>query len=407
MSTQIFYPHFLQLSTVLNVVRFDSVDMDPNYNMIQRMGGADPYPCFVGASSADPEISFTTPSVWDVLSACTDFNVLADLSAADATMFYRKGKPLSFRQPLTSALHVSMVLQQSAILAFNSLSAREDQDATISATLRTARKNAATDPWLNQGTVANLPASLCEDLFALGPIVYDGRLIGSIYQVEWNNNLRPYSRKTSLSPRDPDWQSFHDMTPQITCTTNDLEEVTHSAPANDTYGGRVMNQLRIYLRKRTQTGFYVADNLAQHIELVAYGGWKGGGRITGQEPADANIEFHLSAAVVGGVVQGTDRLFDRQLSKIPSGLIAPAMASFPNQAHVTGDVAFFTPNLDGGGIPTSFSIFSGALPAGVSLNTTSGLLSGTITAGAGTYNATIRGTNGFGNDDQAIQYDIT
>lgn len=407
MSTQIFYPHFLQLSTSTNVVRFDNIDFDPQYQMIKHMGGADPFPCFVGASSADPQISFTTPSIWDVLSVCTDHSMLADLSGEDVTLFYRKGKPKAFRQPLASAVHFAVVLQESALLSWESLSAREDQDVTLSAMLKTARKDSNTDPWQNQGNLPNLPQSLCEDIFTLGPVVLNGRLISSIHQVEWANNLRPYSRKTSASPMDPDYQSFHDSSPVITCNSNDLDELEQNVVPRDNYGGTSFSELRVYLRKRASIGMYVPDSTAEHIELVAYGGWKAGTRIGGKEPAEATLEFHVAAAVVSGTVQGVDKLFDRQLAKIPQSGVVPALAAFSNVVLNTGDDAFVSPNLDGGGIPTSYQVFSGALPAGVVLNTTSGLMSGRVTAGAGTYNATIRASNGQGNDDVPIQYDIS
>lgn len=406
MTTQIFYPHFLNLSSSHNVVRFDSVDFDPQYQMISRHGGADAFPCFVGASSSDPQISFSTPSVWDVLAACTDHNVLADLSAGDVTLYYRAGKPKAFRKPLADAVHQAVVLKQSALLSWSSITAREDQDASISAMLKTARKDQATDPWQTQGDVNNLPRSLCEDIFTLGPIVSDGRVLTSVHEVDWQNNLRPYSRKTSFSPRDPDWQSFHGMAPVITLTTNDLDELEQNVVPRDKYGGKKYSELRIYLRKRQREGMYVPDTTAGHIELVAFGGWKAGTRITGREPAEGQVEFHLAAAVIGSIVQGTDFLFGRSLSKIPSISIAPALADYTTTVVDNGDMVFITPNLDGGGIPTAYSLQSGALPGGVTIDATSGLVSGIIDAESGSYNFTMRASNGLGNSDKPIQIDV-
>ncbi len=406
MSLQISYPHFMQFSTSQNVVRFESVDPSLNYNMISRMGGADPFPCFQGAASSDPEIPFVTPSIWDVLQVCTKSNLVASLAANDVDMMYRKGEPGAFRQDLPNAVHNVIRLQQSANIAWNSFNVREDQDATINAVLRTSRLDQNTDPWATIGSFPNLPQSLCEDLFTLGPIILNGRFIDTVHQVDWQNNLRQYSRKTVSSPKDPDYQGYHDASPIITCLTNDLDEQMYASPSNDTYGGRRISELRVYLRKRSPDAFYVPDATAEHIEFVCYGGWKAATGVSGIEPAEVTLQFHLAASVVAGVVQGTDKLFDRRLAAIPQPGVAPAIASFPTQNLSVGEMAFVTPDLAGGGVPNAYSVISGALPPGVTLNTVSGLQSGQVTS-TGNFNCTIRASNALGNSDQAIDYAVT
>lgn len=59
-----------------------------------------------------------------------------------------------------------------------------------------------------------------------------------------------------------------------------------------------------------------------------------------------------------------------------------------------------------GSQPISFSITAGALPAGVTLNATTGEISGTPTA-SGTFNFTVQATNGAGSDTQAYTLTIS
>jgi hypothetical protein len=60
---------------------------------------------------------------------------------------------------------------------------------------------------------------------------------------------------------------------------------------------------------------------------------------------------------------------------------------------------------------TSYSLVSGALATGHSLNTTTGVISGTASGvsdfAVNTYNFTIRATNGAGSTDRAFSYTIT
>lgn len=417
MTIQIYYPHFLQFpGASADVVRFDNLDFDPNYQMISRMGGADPFPCFVGTSSSDPTISFTTPSIADVLAQTTDHNVIGDLSAGDVVMFYRKGKPKAFREAITTVAHASVKLEKSALLSWDSISATEDQDATVSAMLRVARTG-TTDPWLNDGRVVTVQ-SKCEALYALGPVIYNGRIMESVFQIDWQNNLVPYTRKSSTSPKDPDWQSFVSMSPVITCTTNDLEEAMTNITPNppDQVGGTDMQQLSIFLRKRARIGSYVPDGTAEHIELRAYGGWRGGTRITGNAPAEVTIEFHLSALVVASLVQGTDNLFDTFLTaKIPQLVTTPAMVDPGSFSVNTGAPFFFAWDLGGAGVPettgtpsiTGWRVTTGALPTGLTLNSESGVISGVLPSSPATDNATIRGENATGFADVALQWNIT
>ena len=83
-------------------------------------------------------------------------------------------------------------------------------------------------------------------------------------------------------------------------------------------------------------------------------------------------------------------------SVTPSGTAPVVTAASP-----TGTVgASFTYNISATGSPTSYAIFSGTLPAGLSLNTTSGAITGTPTT-AGASSVDVTATNGVGTSTPA------
>jgi type II secretion system protein G len=59
-----------------------------------------------------------------------------------------------------------------------------------------------------------------------------------------------------------------------------------------------------------------------------------------------------------------------------------------------------------GTLPLTFSIISGALPTGVTLNPSTGIISGTATGVATIYNFTVQVTNNAGSDTQAFSVNI-
>jgi hypothetical protein len=77
------------------------------------------------------------------------------------------------------------------------------------------------------------------------------------------------------------------------------------------------------------------------------------------------------------------------------------VGSIPDQQWVNGNPVsldlstYFT----GGGAPTSYSQLTGTLPTGVTLNTSTGLISGTPTVNGTSAGLSFRGTNTYGSDD--------
>ena len=77
-------------------------------------------------------------------------------------------------------------------------------------------------------------------------------------------------------------------------------------------------------------------------------------------------------------------------------------ASLPDGKEYTA----YNETLQADNTPTQWSVTSGSLPAGLTLNSGTGVISGTPTA-AGTYNFTVTATNGNGSDSKAFTLTVT
>lgn len=314
----IYYPHAIaggSSSGLLKITPFDAVDVNYNYEVVESHSNADPYPCFNGIMSADPQIDFTTTSLFQILSAvfnnADSQNVVIDLSVDPFfSVFYAKGKPQGFRHPTNSSVHLRGLLNQAGMLYWTQIQARQDALATIACTIATVRKDQATDPitFISKHTLTGIDVefgdvtSQCQALFVLGPVVWTQtasvpRLIDSLTEMTWNNNIRRLQRRTA-GDFTPCWQSIHFYEPMVTIVTDDIQEAAHiGAGSQDIFGG-MDGQLDIYLRRKQATGALVPPTDAGHIKLSTTGSatLKKIANITGVEPAQTRIEFGLTGS---------------------------------------------------------------------------------------------------------------
>lgn len=90
---------------------------------------------------------------------------------------------------------------------------------------------------------------------------------------------------------------------------------------------------------------------------------------------------------------------------IPTGGIVPAIQTTTLNAGTTGTI--YSSTLTSiGSMPITWSITSGSLPSGITLNPTTGLISGSTTI-SGTTSFTVRATNSIGYDEQALTLSIS
>lgn len=102
------------------------------------------------------------------------------------------------------------------------------------------------------------------------------------------------------------------------------------------------------------------------------------------------------------------------LGAVSQAISITVTATAPTALHYATPVTYvqgtaIAPNYPNpvGGTPTSYSVIAGSLPAGLSLDATTGVISGTPTATtAGPVSVTIRGTNASGNVSQVVSINV-
>lgn len=304
----LYYPHAISGNTLTPYITpFDSVDTNYNYQMIENHSNADPTPCFVSVMQADPQIDFTSRAVANVLNIFTntaDSLNVAKSFATDPTfsLLYAKGAPQGFRTASGSAQHIRGLMDGSVMIYWNSITARQDELATINATIAMVRKNNSTDPLVFVGNV-NLSSypSACQQTYTLGPVYWAGVRIDSVIEMTWENNVRRLDRRTA-GDITPCWQSIDFIEPMVSFVTEDLENIVHSGSVNanatnDIFGGET-GAITVYLRKKLATGTVpaTAEGVAQHIKLtsVSSASVKKVSSITGTAPGQARVEVSLA-----------------------------------------------------------------------------------------------------------------
>lgn len=412
----VYYPDFMSLNAyngannLTELWRFESVSGGFGYQFQEEFGGADPYPCFIGIDSAEPKMSFSTKSIKQVLSVCSgvnsEQNLICDLSPGQSAvnLYYQKSKNRGFRFARTQAVHMRAQMTANATLHWDTLAAREDQDASISAVIHGTRTVLGTDPLSWTGEVA-IPAaaSQCQELYRLGPVWIGSRIVDSFHELSWENNIRPYMRRTGGNV-DPDFVSYKSFAPVITLKSSDLSEaafntLTGYTEPHNKYGGSSISVLQFFLRRKKREGIFYADTDPQHIRIVCLGGWQGTNDMDGKDPTEITKQFRLSQAVYtsgsNNYVQ-SGALFTVSFGEtIPSVGLAPTLDAMANQT-VTQNNPYTRTIPWKTGFPTLFS--ATGLPGGVTINAVSGLISGVPTAtGNFSVNVVASNVNGSAN----------
>lgn len=413
MPTLAFYPNQLKMNAQ-DVWRFDSIETNMNYQFIEGFAGGDPFPCLVSVETAEPEISFTTSSIEQVLLECTTHGIVGDLSGQQVEFIYVAGKLNSIRETAASTKHFKAIMNKTSMIYWTNILAREDQHSTITALIKTIRLQDGTDPMTWQAELPANAGAVCQPYYNLGPVWYDGRLVDSIHEISWDNNIQQYARRTR-GYADPDWLSIARYAPVLTAKTTDLNEISHEtvlseSTKRDEYGGRPFGGLVFWLRQRRPDGIFHPDNTAKHIRFTVYGGWKGAMDTSGLLPAEATVMFRLHAGTNadGSVLRiaGVERaLFEVAFNvKIPTeGATAPVLDVISNMNSAINVAHYQEVAWEGGGFPDTFS--ATGLPTGITIDTKTGLMSGTATAAA-TYNVDVTATNqgGAGSDNETFDW---
>lgn len=196
--------------------------------------------------------------------------------------------------------------------------------------------------------------------------------------------------------------------------TNVVTLPTFGSPAND------LVVCAIYDRAHTSTFSYSggtgtlttrATTANPNVEaltladMLSPGGVVGGQTATASGGSSTGLSvslYDISTPISANVLDGPEPLQNPQgqIVKIPkiTGGAPPVPVVVPLQGCTSGVAYTITVQVQSGTGPYTFSVSVGSLPPGLSLNSTTGVISGTPTFGtAGTYNFTIRVVDSAGN----------
>ena len=143
-------------------------------------------------------------------------------------------------------------------------------------------------------------------------------------------------------------------------------------------------------------GSYTATGLPSGISVDI-----NSGIISGNPSQSGDFTVTLGASNSSGASTASSFLMriSPNLPPVISALTGPQTTGTVNQTFTNVQLVASNP------VITSYSVFSGALPPGLSLGATSGIISGTPTQ-SGLFNATLRASNAAGNGDLAVAFTI-
>lgn len=250
-----------------------------------------PTPLFRGIRAQQPDVSFASPAVGSILaSIIASGNPYAiGLSSGSTDLFYRQGQNLGFRYADVAAQHERLRMTR-GFLFWQTLAATHRQDAEITCRLIAAYDgvNAAIQQ-VGTGSLSGTPAAA--EFYTLGPVKLNGSWLGGEQSVSLASGLQPEQVGAAGETAD----SFVGGK-----QTDDVATITFLGKPWGGLGlaGSVVSSVVIYLRRKTQDGYNVADGVASHIRITATSGQvlpesaSGGGN----DPATSTLRLALRAA---------------------------------------------------------------------------------------------------------------
>jgi len=226
------------------------------------------HPLFRATRSQKPGVTFSSTAVGQILTyllAGSD-NYMRDLSSGNTDVEYRQGKSQAFRYATSDSNNERLRLTK-AFLSWDTISASQDQDATISCRLvglyDTGTGNAPITQ-VGTGILTGTPA--VDAFYTLGPIKLNGSWLES--DIEWSlSSGITYEEGGSSGLIYPTYGGGQA-----------LDQVLSLTRRGKPWGGlsslgTTISSLDFYLRKKAvDNQGNVADGTAQHIKFTATNG---------------------------------------------------------------------------------------------------------------------------------------
>jgi len=234
-----------------------------------------------------------TKAIPTILGALTSFNIARDLSSGDVELWYRAGTNLGFREATASAQHTKALLNQNAMMVWDSLSASPDESSISSRMLPVT--DGVNDLIQILNNQANIPAIACDDVFVLGPVRINGTLVDGVTSLQIQNNVT-LDTKIYSGDRAPCYIGVKRVEPVITIQTDNAEEFGAFPEGGINLDGVL--GLEMFLRKTQKQDFFVPDGSTEHIRIRHLNGIAMASDLSG-DTASTTIEVHLEKTSTG------------------------------------------------------------------------------------------------------------
>jgi hypothetical protein len=265
-TTAVFYPHGLYATGTLTLTQLRNVAPMHNFEDLVELAAGQVGPQFTGTHQAQPGITFGTDQLKDLLDAMASgrHNAVLDLSAGNVDLELKAGEQLNDREADADELHIRARMEENAMLALESITAR--QGGTAVANLRLmCIYNATTgnDPLVFTNNVALTITSDIEHLFTLGPVKINGSFVEGVEEMTLDNR-NEYEVVFDSGLGFPSYIALKTYKPQLRFTTR-------NSRAMATYGtkGTAVSALSWWWRKKLRSNINVLDATAEHIGYTA------------------------------------------------------------------------------------------------------------------------------------------
>lgn len=279
MLDNLYYPHALQLPSP-EITYLSDCSPDFGYQVHSQYQAGVASPCYVGTSSANPVLNFTSEQLYSLIGAVSSgaSSLAVNFAAGNVDLFYRAGKVMAIHETNATAIHLRARLASSAMLFWNSIQVQQGGVASMNCTLATAKRTSA-DPMVWTGSNTLTVSASCNNIYGMGPVYLDDVLLEGVTGWTMNTNVQQETF-SSDGVKSPNYQGIRSFAPTVSLQTNNMAELVDA-----TYGGDGYSTLVLYLRKMASTSMFVDYDATTNIAITVNGGLKVVGGATGSPGA--------------------------------------------------------------------------------------------------------------------------
>lgn len=262
--TATYYPHAIIFPDASAITQLTELSNPQNQQDLVEYSAGDSAPLWSGTDEAMPEISFGSQNIKQFLDGLGTEKIVADLTAGNTDVEWRKGKAHNIREAIAALAHKRGRMANNAMLYWTSISAQRGQNAVIRGMI-IPTFDGTNDPIQYTTNVALTATPAVNYVFRTGPIYLNGTRYSNM---GWDLASNPeIDRETDSGEAFISHVSLETYSPQLTFRTRDLSVVAAFGTK-----GIPLTSSSLYLRRRLKGGMNVPNATAEHIKATATSG---------------------------------------------------------------------------------------------------------------------------------------